>query len=79
VKAGTVATAALVLVAGVPLSLIATILLHPLWGWVESRWGVEAVGHSGPAGWCYLLTYAVLAASGLLAVGLGRRALPGRP
>ena len=36
-----------------PISFIVTILLFPLWSWVEKRFGIESVGHSGPAEWCY--------------------------
>lgn len=37
-----------------------TILLVPLWRWVESDLGVEAIGHSGPAEWCFYLVFAFL-------------------
>lgn len=55
-----------------PVAAFATILLSPLWGWVEARLGVEALGHSGPAGWCFLAVYAALL--GPVAVLLIRRA-----
>ena len=41
-----------------PLSVLATILLLPVWSWLESSAGIEAVGHSGPAAWCYFVTFA---------------------
>jgi hypothetical protein len=44
----------------VPLSVLATLLLLPFWSWLESAARIEAVGHSGPAEWCYLLVFAVL-------------------
>ncbi|MDF2764448.1 MAG: hypothetical protein K0S81_1442 [Rhodospirillales bacterium] len=44
----------------VPLSVPATLLLLPFWSWLESAAGIEAVGHSGPAEWSYLLVFAVL-------------------
>ena len=44
----------------VPLSVLATLLLLPFWSRLESAAGIEAVGHSGPAEWCYLLVFAVL-------------------
>lgn len=53
-----------------PLAGIATILMMPLWSWIEARFGIESVGHSGPADWCFELTYAVLL---LAALGLWRR------
>ncbi len=43
-----------------------TVLVWPFWGWFEAVTGVEALGHSGPATWCYLAMYAVLI--GLLVV-----------
>lgn len=43
-----------------PLSIVGTMLLRPAWSWLESAAGIEAIGHSGPAEWCYLLVFAVL-------------------
>ncbi|WP_066261803.1 hypothetical protein [Hydrogenophaga flava] len=43
-----------------PIAIAITVLVWPFWGWFESTSGVEALGHSGPASWCYLTTYAVL-------------------
>ena len=45
----------------VPAAIVVTLLLLPLWGMIEARFGIEAVGHSGPADWCFWLVYAVLA------------------
>ena len=63
-----------------PLSAVVTILLLPFWSWLEASSGVEAVGHSGPAVWCYLLVFAVLAAGAapVLILRLRRKASPGR-
>ena len=36
-----------------PISFIVTILLFPFWSWVEERFGIEPVVHSGPTEWCY--------------------------
>jgi hypothetical protein len=59
-------------------SAILTILLMPLWSWVEARFQIESVGHSGPAGWCYVATYAAVTLALLLAWWiLARRAPPG--
>ena len=41
-----------------PLSVLLTIALLPTWSWLEATTGLESVGHSGPAGWCYLTVYA---------------------
>ena len=59
--------AALAAVAAIPASLIATVLLTPLWRLVEQRVGIEAIGHSGPAGWCFLAVYATTALAALAA------------
>ena len=67
------------LVAMLPASVVITILLMPLWSWVEARWHIESVGHSGPADWCFISMYAVsVAASGGLWAGIRRR-YPSRP
>ena len=43
------------------LSVPATLMLWPLWSWIEATFGIEAVGHSGPADWCFWATFAVMA------------------
>ena len=50
----------------VPVSFVAGVLTFPFWSWIEDRFGVEAVGHSGPAEWCYWTIYGLVAAGGLL-------------
>jgi hypothetical protein len=42
----------------VPLAAALTIALFPVWSWLEARFAVESVGHSGPAEWCYGVVYA---------------------
>ena len=65
---------AVLAVACLPAAFVVTLLLLPLWRWIEARFGIEAVGHSGPADWCFWLVYALLAAAGLAAFCLwGRR------
>ena len=49
----------IILIVAMPLSLITTIIIHPLWRWFEDATGIESFGHSGPAEWCYLFDYAV--------------------
>jgi hypothetical protein len=49
-----------------PVSFFVTVLLHPLWRWIEARYGVEAIGHSGPAEWCFYLVLVLLLAPCLL-------------
>jgi MYXO-CTERM domain-containing protein len=63
---------AVALIAMVP-SAILTIVLLPLWSWVEARFQIESVGHSGPADWCYVATYATVLAVLGLAAGVARR------
>ena len=55
-----------VLVIAVPVSAIVTIMLSPLWGLVEDKLGIEALGHALPAGWCFVTVYVVAA---LVSVG----------
>lgn len=52
--------AALMLPVFVVLSIVATMLLFPFWSWLESFSGIESVGHSGPADWCYLFVFVLL-------------------
>lgn len=49
-------------IVAMPVALVVTILLMPLWSSLESSMSVEAVGHSGPAEWCYLFVYVVVMA-----------------
>ena len=51
-----------ILVACMPATFIGTFALYPLWSWIESRSGIESVGHSGPADWCFWTVYALLVA-----------------
>ena len=70
--AGVLTVLAAVLGAGLA-SVPVTILCFPLWSWFEARTGVEAVGHSGPAGWCYGITFAVVLVAVLTAARARRR------
>ncbi|MCB1908940.1 MAG: hypothetical protein KDH15_16360 [Rhodocyclaceae bacterium] len=57
---------ALAVAAGcVPLAAIVTITSAPAWAWFEQYSGLESYGHSGPAGWCYGVSYGLLLAGGL--------------
>lgn len=61
------AIAAAVLLLCVPPAIIATLLLLPFWRWLEMTYGIESIGHSGPAEWCYLAVYAgLLALAGMI-------------
>ena len=50
----------LVFLVGAPVSLIVTFLLLPFWRWLESLFGIESIGHSGPAGWCFLAVFILI-------------------
>lgn len=60
-----VLAAVVILLVCVPLAFVVTIALLPLWSWIEAAYGLESVGHSGPADWCFWLIYALLAALSL--------------
>jgi len=45
----------------VPVALAVTLVLFPFWSWVERTTGIESVGHSGPASWCYLAVWVPMA------------------
>jgi hypothetical protein len=47
----------------VPLSILITILLSPFWSWFEASTGIESLGHSGPAEWCYLVIFLLFVAA----------------
>jgi hypothetical protein len=51
-----------------PLSFVVTIMLFPLFRWFEAFSGIESVGHSGPAEWCFYLVYGSLLLGALLAL-----------
>lgn len=55
------------------LSAVTTVLLSPFWSWFEHSYGIEAVGHSGPAAWCYLVTFFVFLCIETLIMTLRRR------
>jgi hypothetical protein len=55
-----------------PIALVLAFLLVPLWSWLESAHGIESVGHSGPAQWCYVASYAFVVIVASL-IGILRR------
>ena len=52
---------AAILMVCLPASFFLSIEAYPFWSWVEERYGIEAVGHSGPAEWCYVAAFIALA------------------
>ena len=69
---GPLAGLAIVLLA-MPVALIATLVGIPFWSWLESALGIEAIGHSGPAEWCYLVTWLALVSIGGVIWSASRR------
>jgi len=57
-------------------SLLLTIMLLPFWRWLEATTGLESVGHSGPAEWCYGLNFGLLYAGLLALLPWRRKAAP---
>ena len=47
-------------IVAMPIAVIVTIVMMPFWSWLEAAIAIEAVGHSGPAEWCYLFIYIVV-------------------
>lgn len=64
------------IVACLPLTFVVTFLLMPLWSWIEATKGIESVGHSGPADWCFETVFALLIALGLITYWLLARRRP---
>jgi len=55
-----VAAALGIVVAALPLSVMATLAMIPVWRWLEASTGFESIGHSGPATWCFVVVFAVM-------------------
>lgn len=49
-----------ILAGAVPLAFIVTFLFCPFWGLLESLTGIESLGHSGPAAWCFYTVYGLI-------------------
>jgi hypothetical protein len=49
-----------------PVAVVVTLLLTPVWRWLERVSAVESIGHSGPAARCFVLIYLATLALGLL-------------
>ena len=66
-----------VLLVSAPVSIVVTLLLLPFWRWLEASSGLESIGHSGPAEWCYLAVFTLTALGSLLALWMlqGRQRL----
>lgn len=51
----------IVLIVSLPMAVVLTVVISPLWNWFETITGIESYGHMGPASWCYLLDYVIIA------------------
>lgn len=71
-----VVAALLTLVLALPLAIVLTFLLLPFWSWLETTWGIEAVGHASLSEWCFVATWIAL---GVPLAWLGHRAFARRP
>jgi hypothetical protein len=54
-----IAVFGLIVLLGLPVTIFVTIALLPLWSAIERRYGIESVGHSGPADWCFWTVFVV--------------------
>jgi len=43
-----------------PLAIFLTFMLWRFWDWFERVSGIESLGHSGPAEWCFVAIYIML-------------------
>ena len=59
-----------------PLAFVLVMLGAPLLGGFEARTGIEALGHSGPAGWCFWLMLVLCWLCVLAVFRRSRRTLP---
>jgi formate-dependent nitrite reductase membrane component NrfD len=55
-----IAAGVTIIVISLPIAFWSTIMLLPLWGWIEDRYGIESVGHSGPADWCFSVVFLIV-------------------
>lgn len=60
------------LVLAVLAGVLLTFFLWPFWDRFEQLTGIESLGHSGPADWCYVIVCSVCALAGAI---LARRTL----
>jgi len=48
-----------VVLVSLPVSAVVTLAMLPVWRWLEARYGIESVGHSGPADWCFEVMFGI--------------------
>jgi hypothetical protein len=54
-----------IVILAVPVTIVLTIMLLPVWSAIERHWGIESVGHSGPAVWCFWVVFGCVIAISL--------------
>ena len=59
-----------------PLSAIVTAVMFPVRFWIESSFGIESMGHSGPVDWCFVAVFASLCTLIVAALILAARTRP---
>ena len=62
-----------------PLAFLLTVLCAPLWERFEAATSIQSYGHHGPVEWCYVVTFAVLAASGYISAVVAAARRSSRP
>jgi len=75
-RAGTIAG---IVALSLPVTFYLTMVLMPLWSEIERRWGIESVGHSGPADWCFLTVFACVVTISLTVYAVRTRGAPAAP
>jgi hypothetical protein len=53
-------TITVLILLALPGAVLLTIVCAPFWAAFERATGIESIGHSGPASWCFAFTFAVL-------------------
>lgn len=64
---GKVGKICLILIVSLPAAVIGTLITFPFWNWFEGVTGIESMGHSGPAEWCFVFVYALCVGVGFFA------------
>jgi hypothetical protein len=72
------ATIAGIVALDAPVAFVLTMMLLPLWSTIERRLGIESIGHSGPATWCFAVVFVCVVVVSLAAYlhRLGRSSEP---
>jgi glucose uptake protein GlcU len=55
-----IAAGVAIIVISLPVTFWTTFLLLPFWNWIEAKYGIESVGHSGPSDWCFSLIFLIV-------------------